>query len=124
MAAGPTKIKTPFDASGIQVWEWTGLLNGEKGAPLAIPQYPDKTFQAYGTFGTGGTVTWEGTNDEAAAPADARYGALAKQDGTDLTQTTAKPSVCQQAPYQVRPNVTAGDGTTSLTARVVMTTPR
>lgn len=114
-----TEIDTKWQTGGAaKVYEWTGLLNGDTGSPLRIPAHADITVSILtGTLGAGGTVTWEGTLDDATTPT--QYGTLNKPDGTALTQAAlGKINQILEHPLQLRPNVTAGDGTTSLTVRV------
>jgi len=42
---------------------WSGLLNGDTGTPLEEPDFGDRTVQIGGTFGAGGSVTLQGSND-------------------------------------------------------------
>lgn len=83
---------------------WTGLLNTDVGGGVDIGRYNKVSFQAKGTFGAGGTVTMQGSND------GATWGAL----GAGLTATTTAVADVPARPKYVRPNITAGDGTTAL----------
>lgn len=101
---------------------WTGLLNGDTGAPAEIPEYPDRTAHVTGTFGAGGSITLEGSNDKTTeTPA---YVALTDPQGNAVTKTAAAIEVFEECTLLVRPNVTAGDGTTSLTVKMVARRPR
>jgi hypothetical protein len=106
---------------GVRVVKWTGLLNGDTGAPYKLPHRPIMTVQATGTFGVGGTVTMEGSVDSAAAPS---FSTMKEADGTAGTLATGAESMKQllENVYQVRPNVTAGDGTTSLVVWMLINT--
>lgn len=88
---------------------WAGLLNGDTGGPVDLPAFPDRTFQVIGTFGVGGSVTMEGSN------AGAVYAALTDPQGNAITKTAAAIETVVETPKFSRPNVTAGDGTTSIT---------
>lgn len=105
----------------VRLYKWTGLLNGDTGAPIDVPNYSEKTVQATGTFGVGGTVTVEGTIDPESSPV---FGTLRKPDHTNLTLTTSQPATVLEDVTQIRPNVTAGDGTTSLTFWLLAHTTR
>ena len=99
---------------GVQVCTWTGLLNGDTGSPIQASEMSEKTWHAFGTFGTGGTVTIQGSND------GTNWASISTKQGTvpmTLTSTTAI-NTSQDRPVWVRPSVTAGDGTTSLTMTV------
>lgn len=85
---------------------WTGLLNGDDGTPYdQIAAADSATVQVTGTFGTGGSVTLEASDDGssfAALPTPIAITAA----GLYVVATTAH--------RRIRPRVTAGDGTTSL----------
>lgn len=98
-----------LSGSGFRLYKWEGLLNSDTGAPVTIPEFADKSFQAVGTFGAGGTVTIQGSNDEGTT-----FGSLHRFDATDLTLTDSEPGAPVENTLQVRPNVTAGDGATDV----------
>ena len=104
---------TPAGMRGAKIFKWTGLLNTDTGTPLDASVYSDRSFQAIGTFGAGGTVTMEGSN----LPAGGTMSSLHQVDGTTaLTLATGAASLKTnaEATMWIHPNVTAGDGTTSL----------
>lgn len=90
---------------------WAAMSNGDDGEVLsteAIAQYLDRTFQVTGTFGAGGTMVIEGTND------GVNYYTLDDPQGIPLSITTAGIYQVIQVTLKMRPRVSAGDGTTSL----------
>jgi len=92
---------------------WTGLLNGDTGTPLEFPDYGgDATFSVDGTFGTGGSIKLEGSND------GTNYYTLKDPLGSAIVKTAGGLSLITEAPRFVRPSVTAGDGTTNLSCRL------
>jgi len=101
---------------------WTGLLNGDTGGPVQLPEFPDRTVQVYGTFGAGGSITLEGSCDKTTETPT--YFALTDPQGNAVTKTAAAAEAFEEAPLLIRPNVTAGDGTTSLTVKMVCRRPR
>jgi hypothetical protein len=108
------KIETKWAGHPALLYRWT-VANGDTGAPVRIPAHADITVQARGTMGVGGSVTMEGTMDDALTPAGGSYGSLHKTDLTNATFTVTG-SLLQvlEHPLQIRPNCTAGDGTTSI----------
>lgn len=88
---------------------WDTLEQGDSGLPLEGPNLSDKTFSLTGTYG-GATVTIEGSNDGSTW-------ITLKDPFGDLYSYTAgsKCEIILQNPRYLRPNVTGGDGTTSLT---------
>lgn len=96
---------------------WPALANGDTGAFQACPNLRNMTVQVYGTQGVGGAVTMQGSPDGAAV------GTL-HSSGSDLVIGTldwAEPWPIDENPVYLRPNVTAGDGTTSVTVVVTGT---
>lgn len=79
-----------------------------------IAGYADKTIQVEGTFGAGGSVVLEGTNDGNPN----HYRPLTNPQGTPIALTAAGLQALTEAVIWVRARVTAGDGTTALTASV------
>lgn len=97
---------------------WAGLLNGDTGEPVNLSDFPDRTVQFLGTFGTGGSVTFEGSNNKT------NWVALTDPQGNAITKTAAGMEFVTETPLWVRPNVTAGDGSTDLTVIMFARTPR
>jgi hypothetical protein len=97
---------------------WSGLLNGDTGAPVTFHDYPDRTVQITGTFGASGSVSFEGSND------GTNWVVLTDPQGGAITKTSASIETVTEVPRYVRPNVTAGDGTTNLVVTMFARTPR
>jgi len=112
------KISTPVDGP-VEVWQWGPMANGDTGSWPVLPLHGDKAIHAFGTFGAGGTVTLRGSNETPATEANAAI--IHDPTGANLTLTATTGNGLKQvleAPYQVSPAVTAGDGTTALTVRL------
>lgn len=99
---------TRTDYAGGVLFAWTGLLNGDTGEPVALNEFGDRSFQALGTFGAGGSVQPQGSND------GTNYIQLRDASSTAFAHTAAGLKQILEATLYVRPSVTAGDGTTSL----------
>jgi hypothetical protein len=93
---------------------WTGLLNGDDGAPFEAADFDRDTLQATGTFGTGGSITMQGSND------GTNWVTLTDEANAALTFTAAGGDRAVQNFRFVRPIVTAGDGTTSLVTTALL----
>jgi hypothetical protein len=110
-------IKRPEDADGggCRVIQWTGLLNGDDGQPFAVLPFSGSIIAVVsGTFGVGAVVNLEGNLD----PVTPNWLVLP----TAMQWTTAGGAVLKTVsdkPYQIRPKVASGDGTTSLTCTMV-----
>lgn len=91
---------------------WSGLANGDVGDDQDFSRFTTVTFQALGTFGVGGSVSIEGSNDGGTTRAVVND---SRGEGNALTFTGADVRKANERPLTLRPNVTAGDGTTALT---------
>lgn len=91
------------------VFTWADMANGDVGEAIPFSMYADRSAQAFGTFGVGGTATLEGSND------GEHWVALTNLQGQALTFNTEKIEMVSEITAWVRPRVTAGDGTTSIT---------
>ncbi len=93
--------------AGVAVYTWTGMANGDTGTPIVTPASADKTVQADGTFSVGGSIAVQGSNNGAA------FGALNDADGNVIALTVDTIiALVRENPLEIRPAVTAGDGST------------
>lgn len=109
-----TAVVVPRNLSyrGVSVTQWTNLsTTNVDGGWLELPRFTDRSIQVSGTFGAGGTVTIQGTNE----PGQTNPVALTDQAGVTLALTAASLKIVLQNSTFIRPLVTGGDGTTSLT---------
>lgn len=100
-----SQSKAQFSLDG-DVVTWAAIPNGNQGDAAGGP-YRSASFQASGTFGSGGSVKLEGSNDGSTWA-----------DLSSAARTTAGFFAALGAgehPRFIRPNVTAGDGTTAIT---------
>ena len=114
-----TRLKTPLDGP-IEIWQWTGLTKttDDTGDPLNLAPFADRSVQVKGTFGTGGTVIIEGSNDrEGDTPI---YAPLVDPQGNAVSFEAAGIEQILETSYLIRPRVTAGDGTTDLTVTILV----
>ncbi len=106
-----------YDSVTCKVIKWTGLLLNDDGSPYILAgRFADKNVQVFGTFGAAGSLAVEGTNEVTAA----NWPALNDQGGTVIAITAAKVKQILENTLQIRPHVTAGDGTTSLTCLLII----
>ena len=102
------------DDAGWLMVDWSGLLNGDDGAPVQLPAYADRSVQVAGTFGVGGTIVIEGSNN------GTNYVTLRDVLGSAISLTAADIKTVLDLPRYIRPRVTAGDGTTSLAVTLIV----
>lgn len=88
---------------------WANMANGDTGEPVYWNRHSDRSIQVKGTFGTGGTVTVQGSND------GSEFVPLTDLRGSNLAINAARIEQIEDCSYAIRPAVTAGDGTTALT---------
>jgi hypothetical protein len=98
---------------------WLLMPNGNTGNPETFGRYTGRlSVQVFGTFGAAGSVQIEGSNDGGTT-----WVILFDNRGTGaaMTFTAAGLRSLNDVPALIRPNVTAGDGTTSLNVIVTGT---
>lgn len=105
----------------LRVVTWAGLANGDTGQPYRGAHFSDCGFHVYGTFGVGGNARLQGTAETAVVPA--HWEPLVNPDYVVLNIGAASQLLDQILTrcYQMRPSITAGDGTTSLTVIITFT---
>lgn len=96
---------------------WSGLLNGDVGSAEGGARFDSATVQVKGTFGVGGSVNVEGSNDGGTT-----WHILndSRGEGNALTFTAADTRKVLERPQLYRVNVTAGDGTTTLAVLLIL----
>lgn len=106
-------LSQKFFGNVVVVYTWTGLANGDSGAPAQGPGWADRSFQVEGTFGAGGTCLIEGSNDAV------NYHTLHDPFGNALSAAAASVVELTEVTLWIRPRISAGDGTTALTISAV-----
>lgn len=109
VAHTPQVLPTMVDYQGVRSRKWANMANGDVGEPIVLTKYNDRTLHVTGTFGVGGTVTFEGSND------GTEYLAMRDVFNATVSATEAKLITLAEVPLYVRPHVTAGDGSTVIT---------
>lgn len=101
------------DGSVIKItWEMLTTTN-DSGTPVSVPKFIDKTVTFTGTFGVGGTVALQGSND------GTNWYSLTDPQGNAISKTAAGIEAVSENPWKIRPFVSAGDGTTDLDVIVI-----
>lgn len=94
---------------------WTPLLNGDTGEPVRIPTDSDRTIQLTGTLSVGGELTMEGSLEETPTT----WFILNDVAGADIVLTVLDGLTVLENVTWVRPNITGGDGSTSLSVTMI-----
>lgn len=97
----------PRDTTNPDEPQWKNLALNDTGQGWQLRPYRSAFFQAIGTFGAGGSVQLEGSND------GTNWGKLSPAALTAAGVFAALAN--NEVPKYIRPNVTAGDGTTDIT---------
>ena len=103
------------DFDNIVLVQWTGLLNGDTLGPVQLPNLTDRSIHVAGTFGAGGNVRILGSHFDTFVNEVPLNDAL----GNVLDVTAAKIEQILEMTNWIGGTVTAGDGTTSLTVRLL-----
>jgi len=111
-SASIEKIETFKDDA--HVITWTGLTNGDTGSSIEMPGSSDRSIQFSGTFGAGGTIQAQGSND------GSNWIVLTDLQGNSISKTSASIEMITEVTRHIRVEVTAGDGTTDLTATLLL----
>jgi hypothetical protein len=95
------------------LWETLTTTNAD-GDPVEMPGHSDRSVQVVGTFGSGGTVDIEGSND------GSTWAILTDPQGNALSFTAAGLEAVAELTRYIRPNVSAGDGTSDLDVHMII----
>jgi polygalacturonase len=114
------RVDTFFDDAHVMVWTPLTTTNAD-GAAIEMPGSSDRTIQFTGTFGAGGTVILQGSNFlSPTAGTDADWFTLTDPQGNAISKTAAAGEAVLELTRWIRPKVTAGDGTTAISARLLV----
>ena len=95
---------------------WEGLSVGDTGKPYKSWFYADKSVQVKGVFGVAGKCVIEGSNMNGTPS----WATLSDPQGNILEMSIASIETILENPYQIRPNITAGDETTLIDVYLLM----
>jgi len=120
-AITPTTVDVPFkgEANHVKVYTWTPLTTTNiEGVPVSFAKAENISGQFSGTFGAVGTFSWQGSND------GTTWTNLKDWQGANIARTTAALDTIEDRPLYIKPKLTSGgDGTTSVTAIIVISAP-
>lgn len=116
MATKTKRVEQGYDGSSV-MYSWRDMANGDSGEPIDGAEWGDRAVQVVGTFGAGGTIVWEGSND------GTNYVTLKDSFNVATSFTAAGIATVIDVPRYCRPRVTAGDGTTSLSVYALSRRP-
>lgn len=115
-----TELANPGEGKAY-IASWPLMLNGDVGEPIALHEYSDRSVQVEGTIGAGGNCRIEGSNNAKADGTSGNWRALNDPSSTALNFTSLGAiKGILEAVYQARPEITAGDGSTSITVTMFL----
>lgn len=95
---------------GVVVATWAPMAYGTPGGPVEAANFVLNSVQIIGTFGVGGSVQIEGSND------GTNWAILPDINDDPAVLTGAGVIFFNESTVYVRANVTVGDGTTAISA--------
>lgn len=112
-------VITSGDGFNGKIFNWT-LVNGETGDPVTgeDSMLSDRSVQVSGTFGAGGTVLIEGSNDSVT------WYTLSSPANTALSFNAAGLKQIVEISHRTRVRVSAGDGTTNISVSMYCRRPQ
>lgn len=108
-----TNLSNAFDKGHLTQWTPLTFAGSDVGSSMEQFGEADRSVQIGGTFGVAGAVVIEGSND------GTNFDPLKDHLGVALSLTAAGIYSIDQIVRYLRPRITAGDGTTSLTVTVL-----
>lgn len=97
--------------TGIIISSWA-LANAETGNASEASRFSDRSVQFNGTYGSGGSVLLEGSNN------GVNFFPLHDYQGNAIVSTAASLSPIAESVRYIRPRCTAGDGTTAVVVTI------
>lgn len=86
--------------------KWEGFAaSGDVGTAVALGSWPDRSVQILGTFGTGGEITLQGSNDGGTT-----WATLTDPQGNSIVKSAAAIEAITEAVHMIRPICSAGSG--------------
>lgn len=94
------------------------VLEYDEGLPAEFCRFSDRSIQVVGTWGVGGSLTMYGSNN------GTHYYPLTDGQGNAITKTADALEQITELTQYIKPAITAGDITTSLTVVALLRLPQ
>ena len=114
MATITAVLTGPTNEGVVEVSWGTLTTTNRPGSGVLIAKYPDKTVQVLGTFGASASIAIEGSND-----AGNTWFPCHDITNTVIALTAAGGALIVENPKLIRPNLSAGDGSTDVDVYLV-----
>lgn len=103
-------VFTAENKGDAQFVTWDSLTTDDTGSPWEITAAADKTAQIFGDFGSGATVTLQGSNDPRVLtdPSNAVWFSLTDPQANAIAKSAASGEAILENPRWIRPSVAGG----------------
>jgi len=108
-----SSLVTQYVGNNAAIYTWTGLASSSSGDKIQGPGWTDRSIQFTGIFGAAGTAVLQGSND------GITWFTLHDAFGNALSFTSNGFAEVTEIALYMRPTITGGDGTTSISAILV-----
>lgn len=109
-------LETVYRDRHMRVYKWTGLLQGDDGAPLQIDEFHHITIHGFGAFDGSANMNIMGSND------GTNFAVTKKHDVGSMILTAASIEKLLTEPRYIKPSVTSGNVSTNLSCWVCLRT--
>lgn len=107
------QVENSTTPNGTVLVTWPNMQAGDTGQPYSGHSYTDRSVQVAGDFGASGNCRVAGSND------GSTYVALSDPQGDVLNLTAPALTAVTEISRYIRPEITAGDGTTNVTVTLI-----
>lgn len=118
----PTITRVESFKDDCHVITWSSMAVNDHGEAIKMPGSSDKSVQILGTLSVGGTAQIQGSNvvspSETFASTD--FVVLTDPQGNDLNINSLKVEMVTENTLFIRPKITGGDGSTSITVSLLV----
>jgi hypothetical protein len=109
-------LETVYRDRHMRVYKWTGLLQGDDGAPLQVDEFHHITIHGFGSFSGGAHLNILGSNE------GNNFAVTKKHDVGSMILTADSIEKLLTEPRYIKPSITSGNGSTNLACWVCLRT--
>lgn len=109
-------LETVYRDRHMRIYKWTGLLQGDDGAPLQVDEFHHITIHGFGSFSGSANLNILGSND------GSNFAVTKKHDVGSMILTADSIEKLLTEPRYIKPSITSGNGSTDLACWVCLRT--
>jgi hypothetical protein len=109
-------LETVYRDRHMRVYKWTGLLQGDDGAPLQVDEFHHITIHGFGSFSGSANLNILGSNE------GNNFAVTKKHDVGSMILTADSIEKLLTEPRYIKPSITSGNGSTNLACWVCLRT--